>query len=825
MKVLKFGGTSLGSPEAVRKMVDITLGYPGAVLVVSALGGVTDSIIAIARLAVASKEGDYAAWTGRLEELEARHRDSLAALSSGPRFLEASEEVERLLREFRELLRGVALLRELSPRSLDLLVSFGERLAGRIVTAALLEVGLRASFVDARDVIVATGPYGNARPVRGPTERAIVERMDGLHVPGELRPVVPVVTGFIARTERGDTITLGRGGADYSAAVIAAALDAEELEIWTDVDGILTADPRKVDDAFSIPALNYEEAMELSHFGAKVIYPPTIQPALEKDIPIRIRNSFNPSFPGTVITFDAPPSRYPVRGITSISPISLARLQGPGMIGVRGVAGRLFACLAERGINIVMISQASSERSICFAVSPEDNETALTAIGEEFAIELADGRISAPIFEEDKAILAVVGERMRHRPGISARIFGALGGAGVNVAAIAQGSSELNVSAVVERREEAKALRAIHDAFFLSGRKTVNVFLVGPGLVGSTLLEQIREHRTVLLRDFSVRVNLVGLSDRKRMLLDPAGIDLENWRVELASRGEPARLAEFSARARLMGLPNSAFVDCTASDEPPSFYAELLRSSIAVVTPNKRGNSASLLSWKELMEASRQAGAAYLYETTVGAGLPVISTMKDLMVSGDRILRVDAMLSGTLGYILANFDAEKGLARLVKKARELGYTEPDPREDLGAVDFARKALIIARECGLPFEYEDILIEPIVSKTCMGAPSLQSFYAALEEEKAFLERFEAARAGGRSLVFAASISGEGIRLGLQEAGPGHPLFGLRDAENVVTFTTNRYSAMPLVVRGPGAGAAVTAGGLFADIVRVARAAAR
>ncbi|HUX41325.1 MAG TPA: bifunctional aspartate kinase/homoserine dehydrogenase I [Rectinemataceae bacterium] len=823
MKVLKFGGTSVGSPDAIRRVVDIALENPGAIVVVSALGGVTDAIIGTAREAVAAVDGDATAWTERFEGIAKRHQDTLAAVASGPRLLEAAKEADRLLSDLRELLRGVALLRELSPRSLDLLVSFGERLSARIVTAALLEAGLRAAYVDAREIIVASGPYGNARPIKGPTERAIVERVDGLHTPGETMPVIPVVTGYIARTEKGDTITFGRGGSDYSAALIAAAIDAEELEIWTDVDGILTADPRKVADAFSIPALNYEEAMELSHFGAKVIYPPTIQPALEKDIPIRIRNSFNPNFPGTVITFDAPPSKYPVRAVTSISPITLARLQGPGMIGVRGVAGRLFACLADKGINIVLISQASSERSICFAISPSDNDRALAAIDEEFAVELADGRVGVPILEDDKAIIAVVGERMRHKPGISARIFGALGGSGVNVAAIAQGSSELNVSAVIEEKDEAKALRAMHDAFFLAGKKSVNVFLVGHGVVGTTLLDQLREHKTILLRDFSVRVNLVGISDRKRMLLDSSGIDIEAWKHELETKGEPADLSSFVARAKTMGLPNSAFVDCTASTEVPLLYPELLKAAVAIVTPNKKGNSGSLAAWRELMDTVRQTGTTYLYETTVGAGLPVISTMKDLLVSGDRIIKVEAMLSGTLGYILANFDPEKGLARLVRKARELGYTEPDPREDLGAVDFARKALIIARECGFAFEYKDVVIEPIVSAACMAAPNLQAFYAALEDERLFERRFEAARARGANLVFTATISAEGIRLALQEVPPEHPLHGLNDAENVVTFTTARYSTMPLVVRGPGAGAAVTAGGVFADIVRIARSA--
>ncbi|MEI6876538.1 MAG: bifunctional aspartate kinase/homoserine dehydrogenase I, partial [Spirochaetota bacterium] len=631
-----------------------------------------------------------------------------------------------------------------------------------------------------------------------------------------------VVTGFIACTERGETVTLGRGGSDYSAAILAAALDAEELEIWTDVDGILTADPRKVGDAFSIESLNYDEAMELSHFGAKVIYPPTIQPALERGIPIRIRNSFNPAFAGTMITFDATPSRYPVRGISSISPVSLILLQGPGMVGVTGVAGRLFGCMARHLVNIILISQASSERSICFAVMPDGHDTALAAICEEFAVEIADGRIGRPSHDDDKAIVAVVGERMKRTPGISGRIFHALGSSGVNVSAIAQGSSELNVSAVVDRLDEAKALRAIHEAFFLAGTKSVNVFLAGHGLVGGTLLDQIKRHRTLLFRDYSVRVKVIGIADRKRMLIDEAGIDLETWREKLDAQGRDSELKDFAAKARGMGLPNAVFVDCTASEEPPKFYTGLLRASVAVVTPNKKGNSGPMAAYNDFVETAIQSGTPYLYETTVGAGLPVISTLEDLQISGDRIVRVDAMLSGTIGYIIANYSTSTSLARLVRKARELGYTEPDPREDLGAVDFARKALILAREAGLSFEYSDVVIEPIVSRACMEAPNLVSFYSQLEGEKAdFRGRFEAARSRGRSLVYAAAIDSSGIRLGMREVAPGDPLFGLKDAENVVTFTTERYTAMPLVVRGPGAGAEVTAGGVFADIVRVAR----
>ena len=822
MKVLKFGGTSVGNPEAIRNMVDIVIGSPGSVLVISAFAGITDAIIEVSKTAVAASSGGRDEWMKAYDLLAARHRDALRELSTGPRLVAASDDVESLLLELRELLTGVAILRELSPRSLDLLMSFGERLSAVIVAAAFREVGVEAVPVDAREIIVAEGPFGNARPMRGPTARAVIARLDPLLNPPAGRPVLPVVTGFIASTESGETVTLGRGGSDYSGAILASALEADELEIWTDVDGIMTADPRKVPDAFSIDSLNYEEAMELSHFGARVIYAPTVLPALDQGIPIRIRNSFNPAFAGTIVTYDAPPSRYPVRGISSISPTTLILLQGPGMVGVSGIAARLFGAMARRNINIILISQASSERSICFAVLPQDCAPAIEAIGEEFAVEIADGRIGKPIHEDDQAIMAVVGERMRRTPGISGRIFHALGANGVNVTAMAQGSSELNVSAVVDCRDEAKALRAVHEAFFLSGVKSVNVFLVGHGLVGGTFLEQIAAHRTILFRDHSVRLNVIGVADRRKMLVDAKGLDLGAWKERLDSEGTATDLEEFARRARESGLPGTVFVDCTASEEPARLYAGLLRAAVSVVTPNKRANAGAMATYEDLMEAARESGATYLYETTVGAGLPLISTMKDLQRSGDHIQRIEAMLSGTIGYILSNYDGTASFARLVRKARELGYAEPDPRDDLGAADFARKALILAREAGFSRELADVVVEPLVDPAIMASPSLAAFYARLEaEEASFRKRSEAARLAGKRLVYAASIDANDIRIGLREAAPGEPLFGLKDAENIATFTTDRYTTVPLVVRGPGAGAAVTAGGVFADVVRVAR----
>jgi aspartokinase/homoserine dehydrogenase 1 len=817
MKIAKFGGSSVGSPEAVRALVEIVRERGQSVVVVSAFSGVTDALIGTAKAAAARDPS----WVSLFEGIGDRHRAMLAALAPGPASRETADKLESLLGELLEVLTGVKALRELSARTLDLAMSFGERLSAPVVAAAFRAAGIDSVSVDARALIVAEGDFGNARPVSEATVAATRSRLFPRGAAAQGGSPLPVVTGFIASTASGETVTLGRGGSDYTAAIIGAVLGADEVEIWTDVDGILTADPRKVPDAFSLDSLSYEEAMELSHFGAKVIYPPTIQPALERGIPIRILNTFNPAFAGTVIASDVAPSRYPVRGISSISPTALVRVQGPGMVGVTGIAMRLFGCLARRRVNIILISQASSERSICFAVSPEDNGSVVAAIAEEFSSELADGRIGEPIIEADKAIIAVVGERMKKTPGISGRVFHSLGRNGVNVSAIAQGSSEINISAVVDAKDEAKALNAVHEAFFLSGTRSVNVFLAGCGLVGGTLLGQIARQQTILSEDYSVRVEVIGIANSRKMLVREKGIALGDWKALIASEGVPTDLAAFVETAHDLSLPNAVFVDCTASPEVPKLYERALRESIAVVTPNKRGNTGSMPFYAGLRRAVRESGSPYLYETTAGAGLPVISTLHDLLVSGDRIVRIEAMLSGTIGYVMSNYDGSSSFASLVREAKELGYTEPDPRDDLCAADAARKALILARECGRELEFADISIEPLLPRSCIDAPSVDGFFAELEREEPFF-RGMIERANGAELVYAATIDDAGIRLGLRAAVQGDPLFGLRGAENVVAYTTERYSALPLVVRGPGAGGEVTAGGLFADIVRIAKA---
>ena len=819
MKIAKFGGTSVGSPEAIKALVGIVRERGQSVVVVSAFSGVTDALIATAK-AAATRD---VTWVNRYEAIGERHRGMLAATATASG--DTGDRIESLLMELLEVLSGIKALRELSARTLDLVMSFGERLSAVVVAAAFRAAGLDSVAVDARSLIIADGDFGNARPLSDATANATRAHL----FPRSGSPTgggpsgsgpLPVVTGFIASTPSGDTITLGRGGSDFTAAILGAVLGADEVEIWTDVDGILTADPRKVPDAFSLDSLSYEEAMELSHFGAKVIYPPTIQPALERGIPIRILNTFNPSFAGTTIASDAAPSRYPVRGISSISAAALVRVQGPGLVGVMGIAMRLFGCLARRRVNIILISQASSERSICFATLPGDKDAVNAAIADEFGPELADGRIGEPVIEVDKAIIAIVGERMKHTPGISGRVFHSLGRNGVNVSAIAQGSSEINISAVIDAADEARALNAVHEAFFLSGTRSVNVFLAGCGLVGGTLLQQIAHQRTSLSEDYSVRVEVIGIANSRKMLIRESGIGLDGWKAQIEAEGEATDLSAFLERAHDLSLPNAVFVDCTASDAVPRLYERALRHSTAVVTPNKRGNTGPLPFYFDLMRAARESGSPYLYETTAGAGLPVISTLHDLMVSGDRIVRIEAMLSGTIGYVLSNYDGSATFASLLRKAKELGYTEPDPRDDLCAADAARKALILARESGRELSFSDITIEPLLPRSCVEAPSVDAFFVELEREEPFF-RAMIERANGANLVYAAVIDDTGIRLGLRAATQGDPLFGLRGAENVVAFTTERYSTLPLVVRGPGAGGDVTAGGLFADIVRIAK----
>jgi aspartokinase/homoserine dehydrogenase 1 len=825
MRILKFGGTSVGTPAAIEKIIEILKDQDHkdtAAAVVSAFSGVTDSLIGIAGEA-ASGNGD---WQGRVKDLRKRHLDVLDHFVKGDERKAAAAGLDGPVRELSRILDGIAMLGELSLRTLDYVMSFGERLSASLLASVLSSRGIRAEFLDARPLVKTGGEFGKARFLPEETYANIRAFC------GKKGAPLWICTGFIGSDGEGRTTTLGRGGSDLSAAIFGAALEAEELEIWTDVDGLLTADPKMVKNAFRIDVISYVEAMELSHFGAKVIYPPTIRPALEKGIPIRIRNTFNPACPGTRIVKEAPDGEFPIRGISSMNAVVLVRVQGAGMMGVAGFSSRLFGALARRGINVILITQNSSEYSICFAVLPSDASAAEDAIAGEFEREIASGAIEAPVIEGDLSIIAVVGAKMKSTSGISGKVFHALGRNGINVVAIAQGSSELNISAVIARQDEAKALNAVHEAFFLSTLRSVNLFLTGIGLIGGTLLEQIAGHKEFLADQHKIRINLVGAANSRRMVFSPEGLDVKKIKAVLSGAAgsggpgkavpEPYNLPLFIRRMKEMNLPNTAFCDCTASDEVSAAYGDILESSIPIVTPNKRANAGTLDYYRRLTGYSRDRGIPYLYETTVCAGLPVISTLRDLFLSGDRVRRIEAVLSGTLSFIFNNFDGSRNFSALVREARAKGYTEPDPRDDLNAMDAARKALILARECGLSLEFSQVAIEPILPQACFKARDVDAFFTELEKsDGGFEERRALAAAAGKALRYVAIIEEGSARISLREETSDSPFRSLTDADNIVVITTDRYSKLPMVIKGPGAGAQVTAGGVFADIVRIAR----
>jgi aspartokinase/homoserine dehydrogenase 1 len=823
MRILKFGGSSVGTPERVRGVGDIIrrrfqdLG--GDILVVvSAFQGVTDELVAL--LALAASGADYAP---RLAALESRHLLAVEALLPPDTRAPAQDGVRATLAEVGALLGEVESAGHVSPALADAVTSAGERLSARILAASLRASDLPALYLDTRPLILTNDHFGAAHVQIAATYQRIQDWRAEVTAGHSGDAPVVVATGFIGATADGRTTTLGRGGSDYTAALFGAALDADEIEIWTDVDGVMSADPRAVPDAFTLPELTYAEAMELAHFGAKVIFPPTMRPAMAKAIPLRVKNTFNPDGPDTRIAATRPPLDRPITGLTSISDITLLRLEGSGMIGVPGVAERLFGALARQRISIILVTQASSEHSICLALDPRATTQAVDAIEAEFAEEMAAGEVDPVIIQPGCSIIAVVGETMRQRPGIAGAIFSALGQRGVNVVAIAQGSSELNISQVIAREDEARALNAIHDAFFTAHRPEVNVFLAGAGLVGSALLRQITE-LAAMPGNEGPRVRLRGLITTSRMLLAENGDALapESWRDDLASQGQPANLGAFTARILAARLPSVTLVDCTASDALLARYADLLRAGVSVVTPNKRGPAGALDLAAEHRYAARRSGARYLYETTVGAALPVISSLRDPLATGDTVERVEGVLSGTLSYLFNSFDGAQPFSALVRDAQRRGYTEPDPRDDLGGVDVARKLLILARELGLPLELRDVRVEPLLSDECLRAPGVEAFYEALARDDARFEaqRAEAARSG-RVLRYIAQLEGGAASVGLRAVALDSPFARLSGADNMIVFTSRRYHERPLVIQGPGAGAEVTAAGVLADLLRVAQ----
>ncbi|MGK7394969.1 MAG: bifunctional aspartate kinase/homoserine dehydrogenase I [Candidatus Cyclobacteriaceae bacterium M3_2C_046] len=815
MKILKFGGTSVGSLESLENVLDIISNYhkrdiPVSV-VVSAMGGVTNLLIEAGSRAAASDEG----YSTILKTIEDRHFTVVRSLIEAKMQSKVMAQIKFMFNELEDLLHGVFLLKELSPRTLDLVQSFGERCSAYMISQCLVQKGIPAHYLDARQLIKTDKSFGKAKVNFKLTNTNIQEYFSKTSE-------IQLITGFIGSTDSQETTTIGRGGSDYTAAIFAAALQAQEIEIWTDVDGVMTADPRKVKSAFTLPSISYSEAMEMSHFGAKVIYPPTLQPAFGAKIPIRIRNTFNPAFEGTLISQASSTLDFPVKGISSIQDISLVNLIGSGMVGVPGIASRLFGVLASHHINVILITQASSEHSICFAVSPQDSQEAKQIIEEEFAYEMQYRRIDQVIVEEGLSIVAIIGENMRNTVGISGKMLNALGKNGINVVAIAQGSSELNISVVMGKPDLSKALNALHEAFFLSDIKTLNLFLVGTGLIGGTLLNQIEKQFQYLYKEQHLKINIVGITNSRKMYFDEAGIPLQDlkWKTLLDQSAQKADLEEFIREIKQLNLPNSVFIDCTASQGVINFYPELLKHSVSIVTPSKLANSGSYQLYKTLRDLAYRHGAKFLYETNVGAGLPVISTLNDLKHSGDRILKIEGVLSGTLSYIFNNFQANTSFSEIVKTAKQFGYTEPDPRDDLNGMDVSRKILILAREVGLNLEPDDVIIENILPDACLKASSVEEFFDELENNnQAFEQKRQEAEQQNQVLRYIAKLENNQVQVSLVAVDQQHPFYGLSGSDNIVSFTTARYKERPLVVKGPGAGAEVTAAGVFADIISI------
>ncbi|WP_185216084.1 bifunctional aspartate kinase/homoserine dehydrogenase I [Sphingobacterium mizutaii] len=813
MKILKFGGTSVGSVESIKAVLAIVKeSYEAGekpLVVLSAMSGITNLLTKMAEDAAEGKP-----FAEDLKLLEEKHFEVVKKLIAVKFQNPVLTRLKLLVNELEDLLQGVTALKELSNQSKDLIISYGERCSNYLVAKIMEQEVPEAEYINASHYIKTDSNFGNAH-LNEPLTAQLIQALSQTHADKLL-----FVTGFIGSNDKGRITTLGRGGSDYTAAIFGSVLNASAIEIWTDVNGMLTADPRIVKKAFSLPVLSYTEAMELSYFGAKVIYPPTMVPAFMKKIPIVIRNTFQPKFPGTVIQFETGKSGFPIKGISSISDVSVINLTGSGMVGKSGFSGRLFTLLAREQINVILITQSSSEHSITFAVNPSDSQKAVELIQNEFELELLANKLSLPVVESDLSILAIVGENMKRTPGMSGKLFHALGRNGINVRAIAQGSSEFNISVIINKEDLSKALNAVHDAFFAELKKTLHVFNIGTGNIGSTLFSQLHKQHAFLEEQNDIEVKVVGISNSRRMYFNADGIDLGNWQEEIDANGEVADLATFIAKMQEMNLPNCVFIDNTASKLPATYYENIFKANISIVTCNKIANSGDYAQYKLLHETARKHGVDFFYETNVGAGLPIVRVLKDLMMSGDRLLKIEAILSGTISYIFNNFKGDASFYDVVKKAQELGFTEPDPRDDLGGIDFMRKMLILGRDAGYPIESTDVQLGNILPESCLKADSVDEFYAELlKADEYFNNLKEEAEKQGKVIRYIGTLENGKVAISLQMVDESHPFYALSGSDNIISFTTERYKERPLVVKGPGAGAEVTAGGVFADLVNV------
>ena len=814
MQILKFGGTSVENAANISMVADIIKNSSSkdkTSVVVSALGGITDTLLKAATLAATSDES----FKTVLAEIEKRHMDVVKTIMPVTQQSSLLSLVKKMINEIEDICNGIYLLGELSERTKDRVISYGEILSSRILSAKLQSMSLDNEWKDPRELIRTDSNFGKAVVDFAVTNNNIENYFS------QSKAGLFIFPGFIASNKQGETTTLGRGGSDYTGAILAAGSNASVFEIWTDVSGMMTADPRLVTNIKLIPQISYQEAMELSHFGAKVIYPPTIQPVMTKNIPVWIKNTFAPGDNGTVIhNEEASTAENTVCGISSINNIVLLSLEGSGMVGIPGFSKRLFEALANAHINVILITQSSSEHSICVGIEEANVQKAKTAVDSAFEYEIATDKLEPLIVEKALSIVALVGDNMKNHSGISGKMFSALGRNGVNIRGIAQGSSERNISAVIATADVKKAINVLHEEFFETTYKQVNLFITGVGNVGKRLLAQLQQQRSYLQKNLSLNINVVGLANSKKMLFIDEGINLENWKEQLEN-GEPIDLLKFTETIRNKNLRNSVFVDVTANDDVAKLYGALLQKSISVVACNKVAASSEYAYYKKLKELANEFSSLFLFETNVGAGLPVIGTLNELIRSGDKVNKIEAVLSGTLNFVFNNYNGEKPFAEVVRQAQEEGYTEPDPRLDLSGKDVMRKIMILAREAGAHLEMEDISNNSFMPESCMQG-TVEDFYKAMaKEETHFKQLYQSAAAEGKKLKFVAKFEDGKASVGLQHIDPGHDFYHLYGKDNIVLFSTNRYIDQPLVVKGAGAGAEVTASGVFADIIRAAR----
>jgi len=809
MKVLKFGGTSVANSENILKVIDIVQNKNVQTLtVVSALGGITNMITECAELA-SKRKPEYQIL---ISEIESKHIDTAKDLITNGKLREINDMVKSLIQELNDICHGVYLLQEISPKTKDYLLGFGERLSALIISESFNSKGVNTLYVDARELIVTDENFGNANVDFDASFEKIIER---------LRNVKEniVVNGFIASSTRRSQTTLGRGGSDYTASILANALSASVLEIWTDVSGVMTADPNLVSSAYPLKQLSYEEAMELSHFGAKVIYPPTIQPVLQKGIPILIKNTFDPNADGTLISKETDNLSNPIKGLSHINQAALLTLTGGGMVGVTGTLSRLFSTLYANKVNIMFVTLASSEHTISVGIDSTDIALALDALNVEFASEMKLGKIDDILIEDELSIVALVGDNMKESIGLSGKAFHSLGNNGINVRAIAQGSTERNISIVIKRDDVRKALNVLHESFFLSELKKMHLFVVGVGNVGQKLLQQVEEQKEYLKSEFKLEIRVAALTNSRKMLFNHEYIG--DWYDELMEKGEKTDLKKFVAKIKGLNLRNSVFVDNTANQNIAEIYSDVLNESISVVASNKIAASSSYVNYKKLNELATKRNVKFLYETNVAAGLPVLKTIRSMIKSGDKIHKIEAVLSGSLNFIFNNFNDENTFSKTVQMAMDEGYTEPDPRIDLSGKDVMRKILILARESGCPLEFEEIENEGFIPRELFEKDNSEEFVQALKDNGEHFENIrKKAEQEGKKLRFTAVYENCKAKVGLQSIGKESPYYQLDGKDNIVLIYSKRYDEQPLIVKGAGAGAEVTASGVFADIMAIA-----